>query len=214
MKRGGLAGTLTALALMAAPVGAPGAVGDVYVADQSAGPGGSGAIFRVDLATGAATPVSVGSPLENPADMVFGPDGQLIVTDDVAAAIYRVDPATGIATEVARGGELADPWGLAYGPAGRLFVADVGFEDPAAVIFRINAGGNAGAKVQHATGPPLVDPVGIAREGEDSFLVTDLNGIVAAGDGIIHRVDANVRGAPVVQVAAGPPLVDPWGISV
>src|SRR5687767_940614 len=120
MKRGALAGTLTALALLAAPAPVGAAAGDVYVADQSAGPGGSGAIFRVDLATGAATAVSSGPPLENPADMVFG-DGALIVADDGAEAIFRIDPLTGTTTEVARGGELADPWGVAFGPAGRLF---------------------------------------------------------------------------------------------
>src|SRR5204863_3374075 len=100
--------------------------------------------------------------------------------DDEAQSIFRVDPVTGAVTEVARGGELSDPWGVAYGPAGRLFVTDVGFESPAAIIFRINATGNQGAKTQYETGAPLVDPIGIARESENAFLVPDLNG---AGDG-------------------------------
>ncbi len=128
MKRGRLAGTLGALALLAAPAGASAVAGDVYVADQSAGPDGTGAIFRLDLASGAPTPLVAGPPLENPGDMVFDRDGQLVVADDAAAAIFRVDPATGQITEVARGGELADPWGVAFGPADRLFVTDIGFE--------------------------------------------------------------------------------------
>ena len=214
MKRGRLAGTLTALVLLTMPAGARAAAGDVYVADQSAGPGGSGAIFRVDLAGGAPTPIVLGPPLENPADMTFDSGGNLIVADDAAAAIFRVDPSAGTVTEVARGGELTDPRGVAFGPAGRLFVADPGFESPSAIVFRINIGQNEGAKIQYAAGPPLVDPVGIARESENRFLVTDLNGVSGAPDGIIHRVDASVRGAPIEQVAAGTPLVDPWGIAI
>jgi streptogramin lyase len=205
---------LIALALLAAPAGAQATAGDVYLADQSAGPGASGAIFRVDLASGAVTPLAIGPPLDNPADMAFGADGSLVVSDDGAAAIFRVDPATGTVTQVARGGELTDPWGVAFGPAGRLFVADVGFASPAAIVFRINIGKNEGAKEQFAAGPPMVDPAGIAREGENAFLVSDLNGVTGATDGIIHRVNAAVRGTPVEEVASGTPLVDPWGIAI
>ncbi len=214
MKRGRVAGTLAGLALLAAPAAAAAAAGDVYLADQSAGPGGSGAIFRVDLATGAATPLTIGPPLQNPADMIFDRDGTLVVADDGAEAIFRIDPLTGVVAEVARGGELADPWGVAFGPDDRLFVTDVGFGSPEAIIFRINVTDNPGAKIQYSTGSPLVDPVGIARESENAFLVADLNGVTGATDGVIHRVDAAVRGAPVRQVAAGTPLVDPWGISI
>lgn len=214
MKRGRLAGTLAVVALLAIPPGAYAAAGDVYLADQSAGPGGSGAIFRVDLASGAATPLAIGPPLESPADMTFDTGGNLLVSDSAAAAIFRIDPLTGAVSEVARGGELEDPWGVAFGPAGRLFVTDPGFDSPSAIVFRINIGQNEGAKIQFATGSPLVDPVGIARESENQFLVTDLNGVGPTPNGIIHRVDANVRGAPVTEVAAGTPLVDPWGIAI
>src|SRR4051794_30608790 len=124
MKRGQAAGMWIALALLAVPAGAQAEAGDVYVADQSAGPGGTGAIFRVDLATGTATPLTLGPPLEDPADMAFARDGSLLVTDEVAAAIFRIDLATGVPTEVARGGELTNPWGVAFGPDDRLFVAD------------------------------------------------------------------------------------------
>src|SRR6476469_6786576 len=130
MKRGYSAGMLAALTLLVAPAASPAAAGDVYVADQSAGPGGTGAIFRVDLATGTATPLTVGPPLEDPADMAFDRDGTLLVTDEVAAAIFRIDLATGATTEVARGGELTNPWGVAFGPDDRLFVADAGFGSP------------------------------------------------------------------------------------
>jgi hypothetical protein len=205
---------LAALVLVALPASAPAIGGDVFVADQSAGPGGTGAIFRVDLASGARTPLSVGPPLENPADMAFDRDGRLIVADDGAEGIFRVDPLTGVATEIARGGELSDPWGVAFGPADRLFVTDVGFGSPAAIVFRVSVTDNVGAKIQYSTGSPLVDPVGIVRESENAFLVTDLNGETGATDGIVHRVDAAVRGAPVTQVTAGTPLVDPWGIAI
>jgi hypothetical protein len=205
---------LIALALLALPAGAQAAAGDVYVADQSAGPGGSGAIFRVDLATGTTTPVAAGPPLEGPTDMIFDGEGKLMVADLGAQAIFRVDPATGAVTEVARGGELSDPWGVAFGPDDRLFVANPSFGMPAAIIFRINVTDNPGAKIQYSTGAPMFDPVGIARESENAFLVTDINGFSGASDGIIHRVDAAVRGTPVTEVAAGAPLVDPWGIAI
>ena len=214
MKRGRLAGTLTALVLLTVPAGARAAAGDVYVADQSAGPGGTGAIFRVDLASGAATPLAMGPPLQNPADMAFDTGGSLVVADDGAEAVFRVDPATGAVSEVARGGELTDPWGVSFGPAGRLFVTDVGFASPEAIVFRVNIGKNEGAKTQFATGAPLVDPAGIARESDGEFLVTDVNGVGPTTNGIIHRVDANVRGAPIEEVASGTPLVDPWGIAI
>ncbi len=106
------------LALLCAPAAATAAAGDVYVADQNAGPAGSGAIFRIEIATGATSVVSQGPPLADPTDMVFDTAGNLVVADEGAEAIYRVDPATGAAVAVAQGGQLADPWGSRSGPAG------------------------------------------------------------------------------------------------
>ncbi|MET0956911.1 MAG: hypothetical protein ABWZ18_00240, partial [Solirubrobacterales bacterium] len=81
MRRGRIAGGLLALALLAAPAAAA-APGDIYVADQGAGPGASGAIFRIDIATGRVSTLSSGPPLGDPTDMVFDPAGDLIVADE------------------------------------------------------------------------------------------------------------------------------------
>jgi hypothetical protein len=56
----GALGMMLAWAFTGSGLAAP---GDVYVADQNAGPGSSGAIFQVDLTTGARTQIAAGEPL-------------------------------------------------------------------------------------------------------------------------------------------------------
>ncbi len=83
-----LAGGVAALAIAASAHAAP---GDVYVADRGAGPGGTGAIFRVDISSGDRTVLTSGPPLVRPTDMVFDRSGNLIVTDEGADIICGDD---------------------------------------------------------------------------------------------------------------------------
>ena len=88
------------------------APGDVYVTDRDAGPGGSGAVLRVDPATGAQTVIASGGDLADPTGIavdLFAPGAtdSLLVADPSAlggtGALFRVDPASGAVQVVSSG---------------------------------------------------------------------------------------------------------------
>ncbi len=114
--------------------------GDLYVADGGAGSNGNATIDRFDGQTGAFVDyfVPVGSGgIAHPGSLVFGPDGNLYVSDVHAGQILRYygpdsanpgapDPAPGqsgaIFVPPASGG-LDAPGGIVFGPDGNLYVA-------------------------------------------------------------------------------------------
>src|SRR6476619_5583059 len=136
--RGGTAGQLAAVAIAAtcALACAPPALaspGDIYVVDRNAGPGGSGAVFRIDPTTGAQQQVSAGGELVDPTSISVDSNHSLLVADPAAAggggAIISIDPASRNQTVLASGGSLVDPTGVSETSGGCYFE----FADPNAM---------------------------------------------------------------------------------
>ena len=69
------------------------ASGDIYVSDEDANQ-----VFRIDPATGTATPVIQGIPFEVLTNMAYEPPGRLLLTEDTfpgdLGAVYRFDITT------------------------------------------------------------------------------------------------------------------------
>ena len=116
------------------------AQGRILVADEES-QGGSGAVIRVDPATGQQTLVSdntinTGTDLfVDPYGIALDAQGRILVTDndsqgDSSGAVIRVDPATGQQTAVSTnaintGSDLfVDPYGIALDAQGRILVSD------------------------------------------------------------------------------------------
>jgi hypothetical protein len=104
---------------------APAPGNNIYVGDYSAF--GTGAVFEVNLHTGAQTLISSGGYFNVIPDLAIDPQGRVDV--DVAGdpttregSVVRVDPATGAQTLVSTGGLLRDLNGITVGPDGTIFV--------------------------------------------------------------------------------------------
>jgi DNA-binding beta-propeller fold protein YncE len=204
--------------LMLAVPGAAAAPGDLYVADNNAGDGG--AVFRVDPVTGAKTPLAIGPPFDlGPEGITVDRNGTLLVADDDAldageadGAIFRVDPATGALTTVASGSPFLEPFGIDVAPNGQIILAD---EEADALpmtdsgsIFRVDPA--SGAKTTLATGPPLIDPVGVAITpgGDQAFIVDD----GAGQTGVLYRLDL-ATGA-LTPISSGAGFDHPTGVAL
>ena len=107
----------------------------------------TGAVFQVDLKTGASTPFSsLPKPVPNKGFMTglaFGKDGTLYAAlvsfvPEVQAGIYRVGSAGQPATLYAKHAKMAFPNGIATDGAGALYVAD----SAAGAVFRISPTGS------------------------------------------------------------------------
>src|SRR5215208_6687681 len=86
------------VAVFCATAPAQAAPGDAYVADQSAAPG-SGAIFRVDPATGERTVIASGGQLADPWGVVATRANRIFVADigfnGPRANVFRINPISG-----------------------------------------------------------------------------------------------------------------------
>ena len=68
--------------------------------------------------------------LDNPRDLVIGPDGKLYVSSGGTDSILRYDVETGaFIDEFAPGGGLFSPVGLVFGPDGKLYVTSEGSDN-------------------------------------------------------------------------------------
>jgi streptogramin lyase len=97
--------------------------GTIYVVEAA-----GGQVSRLDLATGAVTPVATGLTL--PKALAVGPKGELVVLETGAKQVVSIDPKSGAKTVVAANlplGLVTQPLplagGLAVGPSGVIYVS-------------------------------------------------------------------------------------------
>jgi Ca2+-binding RTX toxin-like protein len=222
----GAASLACALVLAAAAPAAVAAPGDIYVADRDAGPGGTGAVIRVDPATGAQQVVATGGGLEDPTgiavDLFAFPGHDTLLVADPAAfggggAVFRVDPATGLTQVISSGGRFVDPIGV----TGFLLVADanaappnpqVGDGDLIAVDARSGAQRSVAPGVSLSPDAKLVDPSAIAHAPSGALYIADPE--ASGGGGAVFLVTAPVRtlGSFFSVITEGGSLVDPTGL--
>jgi streptogramin lyase len=150
--------------------------GQAYLTDRQ-----TDDVLRLDLATGALTPVA---ELNNPMGIAMDAAGKLLVADGIA--LRRVDPGTGAVTTLASGAPLDEPQDVAVALDGTLFVAG---DDQ---VVRVNPAN--GAKTVLASGSPLTDPRGIDIEPDGDLVVADGQW---AGGSVIH-VDRETGAKSVV----------------
>lgn len=214
-----------ALALSIAAPAVSAAPGDIYVADRDAGPGASGAIIKVDPATGAQQVVASGGDLVDPTGIAvdlfnFPGHDTLLVADPEAlggaGALFRVDPATGLVQVISSGDRFVDPTGV----TGFLVVADPNAtpNNPALgdgdVLFVNPDGGFQRSLLGSFPLTPsldLVDPSGLADVASGALYIADPQ---AGGAGAVFFITAPVRslGSFFGLYAEGGSLADPMGL--
>jgi sugar lactone lactonase YvrE len=154
--------------------------GEVYATS----PGSSGippSIFRIDPTTGAYPTVSSGGSLVFPVGIMVDADGSLVVADGRAfggtGGILRIDPSTGAQTTVASGGNILRPAGILVEPGGQIVITTGDpnhtycFEPNCAAILRVDPGDGSQSVI--ASGGPMRNPYGVAREADGHLLVVD-----------------------------------------
>jgi len=108
---------------------------NLYVTDTNNG------VARFNGTTGEFIDVfASGGGTEHPQDLVFGPDGNLYVSNSGTDNVLRYNGTSGAFIDVfANGNGLSFPMGLAFGPDGNLYVANSGMSN----VLRLN--GTTGA---------------------------------------------------------------------
>jgi DNA-binding beta-propeller fold protein YncE len=199
---------VTARASLANPRGAAPAPGDIFVADQSAG-GGTGAVIRIDPASGEQISIASGNLLMHPAGLTVGRGGAIFVAvpqrpGERPGRIVKIDAASGAQKSVASGGMLVCPTGVASLPDADLVVAD----PCAKKIIRIDHRSHAQKVI--SSGGKLAFPQGVEVAVDDSIVVADRGAL--GGTGAIIRVDPKT-GAQTV-VSSGENLLNPTGLAL
>jgi hypothetical protein len=230
----GTASVVCALVLAAAAPAAVAAPGDIYVADRDAGPGGTGAVIRVDPATGAQQVVASGGGLEDPTgiavDLFAFPGHDTLLVADPAAlggagAMFRVDPSTGVTQVVSSGDRFVDPTGV----TGQYAVADAnaipsasGFGNGDIFFVDPDEGGAQRSFLDRAVpvDTQLVDPSGIAPTLAGPSHIANLLYIAdpeaAGGGGAVFGLGppfGNVFQGPFFTVSTGGDLADPTSLA-
>jgi streptogramin lyase len=176
----------------AAPV-ADAAPGDLAIADEGNGFGGTGRLVSVTPA-GAADVLVSGNPLRNPWAVAVAPDGAMLLADEGAEAIFRITPA-GTVTTVASGRELDDPVGIAIAPAGVAYLSDRNRD----AVLRLELANGRVTKLADVR-----DAAGLAFDRAGKLLVTD--------ERAVRRVDPGT--GAVTTAAEGAPLDRPLDLAV
>jgi sugar lactone lactonase YvrE len=139
---------------------------ELFVASQ-----GTNSILRYHFQTGAFLGgFTSGGSLNQPADLAFGPDGNLYVSNFGGATVSRFDGATGgFLDEFADDGGLAAPTNLTFSPSGNLVVSSFGSNE----IKEYN--GVTGAFIRNLVeAGTLTSPSGVLFAG-DRFYGVSLN---------------------------------------
>jgi hypothetical protein len=216
---------LVAGAPLVDPIGvAVEASGTALVADTNAGPGGTGAVFRVNLATGAIATLASGPPLFDPIHLTVAASGQIYVADQSEKAgssgtgsVHRINPSSGAITTIATGSPLRNPGGIAITPDDRLFVGDTGDISltPEANGKVLSVNPVTGAVTTANANPNLIDPVGLELRPPSVFLYPSglLYGADFGGDGQVFSLDL-ARGFGLDFTNAGGGLGDSVDIAL
>src|SRR2546426_139416 len=201
--------------------------GDIVVADPSAGPSGSGALFLINPSNGTQTLISSGNLLSETVGAVIEANGTIVATDRIKG-IVRVDPATGCQTLLSAATATNDFFGIARDNNGDFIVADSGLNSDKVLlvppgipgrIIRIDK--TTGAQSVIAQGGNIVHPYGVAIDPLDSsIIVSDMASF--GGQGAIIRMDSLGGNQQVVwgpasaspQVPQSAPFNCPMGIAV
>ena len=161
--------------------------GKAYLSDR-----GLDAVLRLDLITGAMSPVA---QVTEASGLAIDKAGKLLVAD--RQALRRVDPGTGAVTTVASGAPLVDPRDVAIEQDGTIFV--VGDRQ----VVRVDPAD--GAMKVLASGAPLSFPSAIDIDAKGDLVVSD-RGATAR----VIQVDRET--GAMTTVASGPPFFAPTGI--
>ena len=174
--------------------------GTLVAAESGAFPGG---VVRVDLATGAVTPVSLNGSFSTPDGVAVDTAGTIFVSD-ASAGVIRVDPATGAQTVVTPIRLSFNPVGIALDAAGTIFVTNG--SSFALGVIRVDAA--TGVQTPVSLGGNFARPQGIALAANGDIFVAD--GSAFGGTGGIMRVDPST--GVQTRVASGGLLVHPSGL--
>ena len=143
-------------------------VKDLYIADRNLS-----AILRYDGVTGAYidTFVPTGSGgLNEPGDLVFGPDGDLYVSSQAGNQVLKYDASGGFLGVVATG--LSTPIGITFGSDGNLYIANFGTNE----VLRSN---NSILSVFVSSGSGVLNGINDIQFGPDGNLyVQSANGVL------------------------------------
>jgi sugar lactone lactonase YvrE len=173
--------------------------GDLFVADE-----GAGEVF--EIASGATTPVAIGTGFSKPAATTFDANGNLYVADvannniveipNQGGVLVPASQSTLVASTVTFGGtKLSEPSGLGVGPDGVLYIADLG--NARVVTYNLSSG-DTGVRV---TG--LNHPWGVALDAAGDLYVANTGG----GNVLVYSGD-------VVTTLTPAGVTKPWGVAV
>jgi sugar lactone lactonase YvrE len=186
------------------------ATGKLIVGDPGA-QGGSGAVFRVDPATGAREVLSSGDRFVDPTGVVVL-NGTVYVADGGGprANPGRVLRVAGENTQfvVTAGGSLLEPFGLAAAPDGTLIVADTGALNDLGRVVGVNPA--TGAQTLLAQGGDVFEPFGVTVAPDGTIYFTDAN--PNENKAAVFRISAT--SGEVTRISVGGDLVLPLGVAV
>lgn len=157
--------------------------GTLYVADRAGGD--PGRISRIDTDTGLPVPILPELPeLVTPIDLLFAPDGDLLIVDRDApaefpgakGAVYRLDGTSEPMTRFATSSEFRSPGQLAIDSAGRMFLTDRAAnpdsaEGNAGAIFELDP--EDGSILRHFQFSELPEPTGVDVLIDGNLVITD-----------------------------------------
>jgi len=164
-------------------------------------------VVRIDVDTGATTdfvPAGLGG-LDGPTDLVFAPDGNLLVASLLGDGVLEFDGVDGtfLGSFVAAGsGGLDGPYGLAFGPDQNLYVAD---STDSVRRYDGSSGAYLGLFVAPGSGG-LNGARDLAFMPDGRLLVSSYN-----TDSVLHYDDT---GAPLGLFSVGPAPTGAWGLHV
>ena len=206
--------------------------GDILVVDADAA--GSGAVLRVDAATGGCVTLLHGAKGEThgvvePFGIAIAPDGTIVVADqdanpkDLASAtgaVFGYSFATNAVTRTIGDAKLIQPSGVAVDAVGTYFVADASAQrifsvDAAGTVTTLPGNPNMNAPVQvRIIGAPPAPAIGHSRV---DFLVVDRGadprGLgTTGGTGAVFGLDATT--GLLSLLAADPLLIDPYDAAI